>query len=205
MILGDKMVDKSGDKLVSGAELSRQTGIPKQTISKKIKSGALVPDSYSSSNRPLFYLEKTRGLLDQQKSFDKAQSHHDGLPKSMQGGRPSQKPNIITNNTEDDSDGEPVSHVNRFNKARADAAVYKAELARIEVEERQNRLVHVDIVSQQGSELGSVLLNALTNLPDRLSDELASLDDSREIHKLLTNEINSMIVNIRKSLSLESE
>lgn len=193
------MSDKN-KTLVSASELSRHSGITKQTISRKIKNKILLPVKYTDSGRPLFELDSSLKILKEQQSFDDDKSNQQLLLNK--GGRPKKTPDDLQNfQNENENDA-----VVRFNKARAAKAEYQAELARLEVEERYKTVVSAELVRHQGSELGSVLISALTNLPDRLSDELATLADSRDIHKLLTTEINLMILDIRKKLgALDSE
>lgn len=194
------MSDKR-DNLVSASELSRQSGVTKQTISRKIKNKILLPCEYTSGGRPLFDLDSSLKILAEQKTFDDDKSNQQLLLN--RGGRP--KSIVVSDVTESSDDGH-IDYVTMFNKARAEKAVSQARLAQIEVDEKLKTVVTTESVKQQGAELGSVLLNALTNLPDRLSDELSTLDDPREIHKLLTSEINMMIIDIRKQLgALESE
>lgn len=193
------MSDKN-KTLVSASELSRHSGITKQTISRKIKNKILLPVKYTDSGRPLFELVSSLKILKEQQPFDDDKSNQQLLLNK--GGRPKKTPDDLQNfQNENENDA-----VVRFNKARAAKAEYQAELARLEVEERYKTVVSAELVRHQGSELGSVLISALTNLPDRLSDELATLADSRDIHKLLTTEINLMILDIRKKLgALDSE
>ena len=191
------MSDKK-QNLVSASELSRHSGVTKQTISRKIKNQIVLPASFTESGRPLFDLDSSLKILAEQKPFNDDKSNHQLLLNK--GGRPTKRPDdLLDSQTGNDA-------VVRFNNARAEKAEYQAMLAKLEVEEKYRTVVSVESVRQQGSELGSVLLNALTNLPDRLSDELATLDDSREIHKLLTTELNLMIIDIRQKLgNLDSE
>ena len=191
------MSDKK-QNLVYASELSRRAGVTKQTISRKVKNKILLPTSFTESGRPLFDLDSALKILTDQKTFDDDKSNHQLVLN--RGGRPK----IVSDADLDSQTGNDA--VVRFNNARAEKAEYQAMLARLEVEEKYKTVVSVESVRQQGSELGSVLLNALTNLPDRLSDELATLDDSREIHKLLTTELNLMIIDIRQKLgNLDSE
>lgn len=195
------MSDKK-QNLVYASELSRRAGVTKQTISRKVKNKILLPTSFTESGRPLFDLDLALKILADQKAFDDDKSNHQLVLN--RGGRPK----AISDSDADDLQNNPNNNdaVVRFNNARAEKAEYQAMLARLEVEEKYKTVVSVESVRQQGSELGSVLLNALTNLPDRLSDELATLDDSREIHKLLTTELNLMIIDIRQKLgTLDSE
>lgn len=194
------MSDKR-DKLVSASELSRQSGVTKQTVSRKIKNRILLPVDYTAGGRPLFDLDSSLKILAEQQSFDNDKSNQQLLLN--RGGRPK---SIVVSDDEQSNTNQSSDDVIRFNRARADKAVYQAKLVQIEVEEKLRTVVSIESVRQQGAELGSVLINALTNLPDRLSDELATIDDPREIHKLLTSEINMMIIDIRKQLgTLEAE
>lgn len=195
------MSDKK-QNFVSASELSRHAGVTKQTISRKVKNKILLPTSFTESGRPLFDLDSALKILTDQKAFDDDKSNHQLVLN--RGGRPK----IVSDSDSDDLQNNPNNNdaAVRFNNARAEKAEYQAMLAKLEVEEKYRTVVSVESVRQQGSELGSVLVNALTNLPDRLSDELATLDDSREIHKLLTTELNLMIIDIRQKLgNLDSE
>ncbi|MFQ1042850.1 hypothetical protein [Gilliamella sp. CG16] len=188
------MSDKR-DKLVSASELSRQSGVTKQTVSRKIKNRILLPVDYTAGGRPLFDLDSSLKVLAEQQSFDDDKSNQQLLLNK--GGRPK---SVVVSDDDQLNTNQPSDDVIRFNRARADKAVYQAQLVQIEVAEKLKQVVSVESVKQQGSNLGSVLINSLTNLPDRLSDELATLDNSREIHKLLTSEINAMVIDIRKQL-----
>jgi len=192
------MSDKK-QNFVSASELSRRAGVTKQTISRKIKNKILLPVSHTDSGRPLFDLDSALKILADLKPFDDEKSNQSLLLN--RGGRPKQNnDNLLYSQNGDETNGEDATV--RFNNARAARAEYQAMLAKLEVEERYKTVVSVESVRQQGSELGSVVVNALTNLPDRLSDELAGLDDPRKIHKLLTTELNLIIIDIRQKLGI---
>ncbi|MFQ0992928.1 hypothetical protein [Gilliamella apicola] len=194
------MSDKK-QNFVSASELSRRAGVTKQTVSRKIKNKILLPVASTESGRLLFDLESSLKILEEQKPFNDDQSNQQLLLN--RGGRPKQSDDL-TDDLQHSQNGNDA--VVRFNNARAAKAEYQAALAKLEVEQRYGTVVSVESVRQQGSELGSVVVNALTNLPDRLSDELATLDDSRKIHKLLTTELNLIIIDIRQKLGiLDSE
>lgn len=187
---------------VSASELSRHAGVTKQTISRKIKNKILLPVSHTDSGRPLFDLDSALKILADLKPFDDEKSNQSLLLN--RGGRPKQNDDVPS--SQNDNETTSGDAVVRFNNARAAKAEYQAMLAKLEVEERYKTVISVESVHQQGSELGSVLVNALSNLPDRLSDELATLDDPRKIHELLTSELNLMIIDIREKLgALDSE
>lgn len=196
------MSDKK-QNFVSASELSRHAGVTKQTISRKIKNKILLPVSHTDSGRPLFDLDSALKILADLKPFDDEKSNQSLLLN--RGGRPKQNNDDLPFSQKGDGINSEDATV-RFNNARAARAEYQAMLAKLEVEERYKTVVSVESVRQQGSELGSVLVNGLTNLPDRLSNELATLDDPRKIHELLTTELNLLIIDIRAKLgALDSE
>lgn len=66
---------------------------------------------------------------------------------------------------------------------------YKAELARIELEEAQGKLINAEKVGRQAFKVARAVRDAMLNIPDRVSAELAAEKDSFTVHKRLTDEI----------------
>ena len=192
-------------KLVSASDLARETGMTKQAISKAIRSGRIVPDDKTKSGRDLFYLEKNKKILEEQSGFNVDQSRHEGLPKSLMGGHLKSQPvtNRLTNDAclvDESNEAEPLDR--RYLKARAERAELAARAEAIKIAQLEGELISVEVVKQQGAELGAVVIGTLSLIPDRLSPELSTMDDQHEIHAILTSEINKLVNEIRKKLSL---
>ena len=148
------MSDKK-QNFVSASELSRRAGVTKQTISRKIKNKILLPVSHTDSGRPLFDLDSALKILADLKPFDDEKYNQSLLLN--RGGRPKQNnDDLLFSQKDDEINGEDATV--RFNNARAARAEYQAMLAKLEVEERYKTVVSVESVRQQGSELGSVLV-----------------------------------------------
>lgn len=76
-----------------------------------------------------------------------------------------------------------------YTKARTAREAYNAQLARLEYEERSGKLVNADEVKAEAFRLARTVRDAMMNIPDRVSAELAGEMDARNIHALLTDEI----------------
>lgn len=66
---------------------------------------------------------------------------------------------------------------------------YRAQLAKLDFDERSGRLVKADDVKDQAFKLARGLRDALMNIPDRLACELAGITDQHVIHTRISDEI----------------
>ena len=77
-----------------------------------------------------------------------------------------------------------------YAQSRAIREAYAARLAKIEYEERTQKLVAVDSVKVEAFKVGRTIRDAILNIPDRISNELAGYgDDPAKIHERLTQEL----------------
>ena len=72
-------------------------------------------------------------------------------------------------------------------------ANYIAALKKIELEERQGYLLKKEDVEKDFFDVGRRVRDALLNIPDRISAELASITDTHVINDLLTVEISQAL------------
>lgn len=70
---------------------------------------------------------------------------------------------------------------------------YKAELARLEFEEAEGKLVDGDKIKRQAFKVARSVRDAILNIPDRVSAELAAERDQFIVHKRLTEEIRMVL------------
>lgn len=80
-----------------------------------------------------------------------------------------------------------------YNASRAKREAYNAELARLEVEEKQGQLVAADEVRKTAFAVARQVRDGILNIPDRVSAELAAVTDQFEIHRRLTAEIRKAL------------
>lgn len=98
----------------------------------------------------------------------------------------------------DDEDGPASGRGGQYAKSRAKNEFYKAELARIDFEQKSGNLVDAREQERQGAALGAIVIAGLYNIPERVSDDLAGMTDPHAIHKLLTAEIDLAVEKLRE-------
>ena len=76
---------------------------------------------------------------------------------------------------------------------------YNSELARIELEEREGRLVQKDAVYMELFEVGSILKNNILAIPSRITDQIVSLSNDRNaVFNLLTDSLMGALETLSK-------
>jgi hypothetical protein len=84
--------------------------------------------------------------------------------------------------------GLPDDEIPELNESRARREHYQAELAKLEVDLKRRELVPAVEVSKAAFAMGRSVREALSNLADRLSHQLAGETDPARIHAVLTDE-----------------
>ena len=80
-----------------------------------------------------------------------------------------------------------------YSKARAVRESYLARLAKIDFEERTEKLVSADEVRVASFNRFRQFRDGMLNIPDRLAAVLAAENDSRQVHELLATEIRKAL------------
>lgn len=70
---------------------------------------------------------------------------------------------------------------------------YRAELARLELEERIGKLVDKEKVEAEAFRVGRLVRDSMLNIPSRLAGILAAETDQRRVHDLLEKEIRQAL------------
>ena len=82
----------------------------------------------------------------------------------------------------------PDDAIPELNESRARREHYQAELAKLQVAQQRRELVPADEVKKDAFQIGRSIREALANLADRLSHQLAGETDPAVIHQLLSDE-----------------
>jgi hypothetical protein len=93
-------------------------------------------------------------------------------------------------------DALPDDAIPDLNESRARREHYQAELAKLQVTQQRGELVPVDQVKKEAFALGRSVREALSNLADRLSHQLAGETDPVVIHQVLTQEHRAALVEL---------
>lgn len=80
-----------------------------------------------------------------------------------------------------------------FNESRAKSEHFRAELARLDLEVKEEQLVEVSRVEREAFTSARAVRDALGNIPDRVSNQLAAESDPVVIHQTLTEEIRKAL------------
>lgn len=82
-------------------------------------------------------------------------------------------------------------------------AAYKAQLARLEFEEKSGGLIDAEKVKKQAFKIARLTRDAMLAIPDRVSAEIAGFTDAFQIHQRLNAEIRGAIEEISKALEAD--
>lgn len=90
----------------------------------------------------------------------------------------------------------PDDAIPELNESRARREHYQAELAKLQVAQQRKELIAADEVKKQAYQVGRSIREALANLADRLSHQLAGEVDATKIHQLLTDEHRAALMEL---------
>ena len=93
-------------------------------------------------------------------------------------------------------DSLPSDSIPDFAESKAKREFYLAELAKLDVLEKKKELVSVEEIKKSSFAKGRAIREALTNLADRLSHQLAGEDDATVIHKIINSEHKEALQNL---------
>ena len=164
--------------LISMAELAKLKNVSRMAVSKKVKSGKLDSAVVNHNGRKLINKEEAFRLWDIQ-----------ALPSKDTTVRKQLKQKINAK-TEDE--------IPAYGESKAKREYFLAELAKLDVEEKKEQLVSVDEIKKSSFAKARAMREALTNLADRLSHQLAGEDDATVIHNLLSIEHREALENLAK-------
>lgn len=82
----------------------------------------------------------------------------------------------------------PDDAIPELNESRARREHYQAELSKLQVAQQRRELVPAEEVKKEAFQIGRSVREALSNLADRLSHQLAGETDPAVIHQLLSDE-----------------
>jgi hypothetical protein len=92
--------------------------------------------------------------------------------------------------------GLPDDSIPDLNESRARREHYQAELSKLQVTQQRGELVAADEVKKEAFKMGRSVREALANLADRLSHQLAGETDPTVIHQVLTQEHRAALVEL---------
>jgi hypothetical protein len=111
---------------------------------------------------------------------------------------------VEPNVTEDDAGGDTApaapSGGSTYHASRASREAYQAENARLDLEERLQRLTDKDDVGRRTMTVMRKTRDRLLGLPAKVAERLASAPDARAIRTILTSEIRGLLEGLATEL-----
>jgi len=169
---------------VSLREFGRQHGVSGEAVRKAIASGRL--------SRSVVYDAKGRPTVDPAIAASEwaAQTHPTRGGKRVAAiEEPIESP-IAQDDTPRPS---PSGAAATFAQSRAIKEAYLARLAKLEFEEKSGVLVKADAVKNEAFKVARLVRDAMLNIPDRVSSELAADTEAFVVHRKLTLEIRKAL------------
>ena len=163
---------------ITMAELAMLKNVSRQAVSKKIKAGKLDGAIVNHNGRKMVNKEEAFRLWDLQ-----------ALPS---------KDTTVRNQIKQEIDSKTYEEIPAYGESKAKREYFLAELAKLDVEEKKKQLVSVDEIKKSSFATGRSIREALTNLADRLSHQLAGEDDATVIHNIISNEHREALENLVK-------
>ena len=164
--------------LITMAELATLKNVSRAAVTKKIKSGKLEGAIVNHNGRKLVNKEEAFRLWDLQ--------------------APPSKDTTVRKQLKQEIDAKTEDEIPAYGESKAKREYFLAELAKLDVEEKKEQLVSVDEIKKTSFARARAMREALTNLADRLSHQLAGEDDATVIHNLLSIEHREALENLAK-------
>ena len=164
--------------LITMAELAMLKNVSRQAVSKKIKTGKLDSAIVNHNGKRMVNKEEAFRLWDIQ-----------ALPS---------KDTTVRKQLKQEIDAKKEDEIPAYGESKAKREYFLAELAKLDVEEKKEQLVSVDEIKKSSFAKARAMREALTNLADRLSHQLAGEDDATVIHNLLSIEHREALENLAR-------
>lgn len=165
-------------KFITAGEFAKKKGISLKAVHGHIERGNIPAEKI-----------KGRWQLDEKKA-EEAFSHID--PNQSLNGRKNQDRDFSTNEP-----GKKKSAGQTFSEARAMREAYNAQIAKLTFDEKAGKLIDKNEAKAMVFRIGREIRDALLMIPEKLSDELASVEDPVEISSLLEEEIRETLDNLK--------
>jgi len=99
------------------------------------------------------------------------------------------------NPTQQDSTRIPTSELEipSFNDSRAKTEYFRAEMARLDLEEKEEKLCDAEKVKREAFSMARSVRDAVNSIPDRVANQFAAETDSVVIHQALSEELRKAL------------
>jgi len=183
-------------ELIPIREAARRLGVSDTAIRKAIAAGRVsIAGRTETSDRPL--LAWPQAEQDWLRNTNQNMRSHVGNRGSKV--RKSDPPPVVKLLTNTDTSDAGELGVPGLNESKAKKEKYLAELARIDFEKAEGKLMEVEKIKASAFKVARTVRDGLLNLPDRIAHELAHETEAAQIHKRLMDEIRTVLEALAQS------
>jgi len=150
--------------------------VSRQAVSKKIKTGKLDGAIVNHNGKKKVNKEEAFRLWDLQ--------------------APPSKDTTVRKQLKEEIDLKSENDIPSYGESKAKREYFLAELAKLDVEQKREQLIDVEIAKKSGFAKGRAIRESLLNIADRLAHQIAGEDDPAAIHKILTEEHREALENL---------
>jgi len=150
--------------------------VSRQAVSKKIKTGKLDGAIVNHNGKKKVNKEEAFRLWDLQ--------------------APPSKDTTVRKQLKEEIDLKSENDIPSYGESKAKREYFLAELAKLDVEQKREQLIDVEIAKKSGFAKGRAIRESLLNIADRLAHQIAGEDDPGAIHKILTEEHREALENL---------
>jgi hypothetical protein len=158
---------------ITMAELATFKNVSRAAVTKKVKSGKLDGAIVNHNGKKKVNKEEAFRLWDLQS--------------------PPSRDKNIKKELKEEIDAKSINEIPNYAESKAKREHFLAELARLDVEQKKEKLILVSDITKSSFEKGRAIREKLTNLADRLANQIAGETDAQIIHKLLTDEHTAVL------------
>ena len=162
--------------LITMPDLPTLKNVSRAAVTKKIKTGKLEGAIVNHNGRKLVNKEEAFRLWDLQAS-------------------PS-KDTTVRKKLKEEIDSKTLEEIPSYGESKAKREYFLAELAKIDVEQKREQVIDVEIITKSAFAKARAIRASLENIADRLSHQLAGEDNPSAIHKILTEEHREALENL---------
>jgi hypothetical protein len=105
------------------------------------------------------------------------------------------KPEAPSKATQQDTTRVPTTELDipTFNESRAKTEYFRAEMARLDLEEKEEKLCDAEKVKREAFSMARSVRDAVNSIPDRVANQFAAETDSVVIHQTLSEELRKAL------------
>ncbi len=168
---------------------ARMRGCSESAVRKAISSKRIKPDSDGS-------IDPDRANKEwEQNTFVNATLRPSATKPAQQ---PRQQRTVTSAPSVDAPSSDPVQS---YLRARAVKETFNAKVAQMEYEEKAGRLIQASRAAEYASTFSAIVKDHLMAMPDRLAPALAAVDDESAAHRILFNDVSTVLKKLSKAVA----